>query len=221
MRMIIMNCKRFGLAMLFAIGIVAGSASILASASPQTDVQVPSYSMKFGAFVARFDPGGAFTLEGVGWPPFTGKWKGKGEEIELSTAGGPKGCDGPGRYRIRVDGAHVSFEVISDECVPRRMIIDRSTWAPTTEVKAIAPRRIVRTAGARAPSRPNPNTPNTPAGSWPSFRGQQASGIAERQNLPDRWDPKTGENILWRTPIPGLAHSSPIVWGDRIFLTTA
>ena len=46
-------------------------------------------------------------------------------------------------------------------------------------------------------------------------------GIAEGQNLPDQWNNKTGENILWRTPIPGLAHSSPIVWGDKVFVTTA
>jgi outer membrane protein assembly factor BamB len=45
--------------------------------------------------------------------------------------------------------------------------------------------------------------------------------VAEAQNLPDTWDGKSGENILWRTPIPGLAHSSPIVWGERIFVTTA
>jgi len=215
-----MNHKSLGLAILFAIGIVATSASRPAGA--QTDVQVPSYSMKFGAFVAKFDPSGIFTLEGTGWPRLTGNWKSKADEIELSMTGGPKGCDGLGRYRIRVDGTHVSFDVISDECVPRRMIIDRSNWAPATEMKAIAPRRIVRTAGARAPSRTAPNTtPNSSNGSWPSFRGPQAAGIAERQNLPDRWDPKTGENILWRTPIPGLAHSSPVVWGDRIFVTTA
>jgi hypothetical protein len=176
--------------------------------------------MKFGAFVAKFDPAGTFTLEGTGWPRLTGNWKSKGDEIELAltTPGGPKGCDGLGRYRIRLDGTHVSFDVISDECVPRRMIIDRSYWAPTTEVKTIAPRRIVRTAGSRSPSRPDPSSQ---PGCWPSFRGPQAAGIAERQNLPDRWDPKTGENILWRTPIPGLAHSSPVVWGDRIFVTTA
>jgi outer membrane protein assembly factor BamB len=45
--------------------------------------------------------------------------------------------------------------------------------------------------------------------------------VAERQSLPDRWDGKTGENILWRTPVPGLAHSSPVVWGGRIFVTSA
>src|SRR6185369_1417769 len=190
-----------------------------------------SYSMKFGAFVAKFDPGGSFTLEGQGWPQLAGNWKSKGDEIELTltTPGGPKGCEGPGRYRIRLDGNHLSFDLISDECTPRKMIIDHSTWAPTAEPKVIPPRRIVLTAGARAPSktngaRPDPKTPNTSnisSGTWPSFRGQQASGIAERQNLPGRWDPKTGENILWRTPIPGLAHSSPVVWGNTIFVTSA
>jgi outer membrane protein assembly factor BamB len=60
----------------------------------------------------------------------------------------------------------------------------------------------------------------TAQSNWPSFRGPGATGIAEKQNLPDRWDGK-GQNILWRTPVPGLAHSSPIVWADRIFLTSA
>jgi outer membrane protein assembly factor BamB len=45
--------------------------------------------------------------------------------------------------------------------------------------------------------------------------------VAEGLNLPDTWSARTGDNILWRTPIPGLAHSSPIVWGDRIFVTSA
>src|SRR6185503_732166 len=48
-----------------------------------------------------------------------------------------------------------------------------------------------------------------------------ASGIAEKQGLPDTWNVTTGEHVLWRTPIPGLAHSSPIVWGDRIFVSSA
>jgi len=58
-------------------------------------------------------------------------------------------------------------------------------------------------------------------GSWPSFRGALATGVADGQNLPDRWDVATGENILWRVQVPGLAHSSPVVWGDRLFLATA
>ena len=56
---------------------------------------------------------------------------------------------------------------------------------------------------------------------WPAFRGDKAAGVADGHALPVAWDVAKGERILWRTPIPGLAHSSPIVWGDKIFLTTA
>jgi outer membrane protein assembly factor BamB len=56
---------------------------------------------------------------------------------------------------------------------------------------------------------------------WPSFRGSQAAGVAENQNLPDKWDGAKGTNIKWKTRIPGLAHSSPIVWGNRVFVVTA
>jgi outer membrane protein assembly factor BamB len=56
---------------------------------------------------------------------------------------------------------------------------------------------------------------------WPSFRGPHAAGVADGQNLPDHWDGDKGVNILWKTRIPGLAHSSPVVWDDRVFVTTA
>ena len=56
---------------------------------------------------------------------------------------------------------------------------------------------------------------------WPSFRGPSASGVAEGSRLPDRWDVSTGANVLWTVTLPGLAHSSPIVWGNRIFVTSA
>jgi outer membrane protein assembly factor BamB len=56
---------------------------------------------------------------------------------------------------------------------------------------------------------------------WPQFRGHNASGIAAGQDLPLNWDVKTGANILWKRLIPGLGHSSPVVWGDRVFVTTA
>ncbi len=55
---------------------------------------------------------------------------------------------------------------------------------------------------------------------WPSFRGPQASGVADGFKTPTQWDVESGHNIKWKTPIPGLAHSSPVVWGNRVFLTT-
>ncbi|MCL4199339.1 MAG: PQQ-binding-like beta-propeller repeat protein [Phycisphaerales bacterium] len=56
---------------------------------------------------------------------------------------------------------------------------------------------------------------------WPSFRGPFARGYDDSHPLPDSWNVATGENILWKTPIDGLAHSSPVIYGDRIYLTTA
>ena len=64
---------------------------------------------------------------------------------------------------------------------------------------------------------------DTPSGSvnWPSFRGPNASGIAEGYALPTSWNVESSENIRWKTPIPGLGLSSPIVWENRIFISTA
>ncbi len=59
------------------------------------------------------------------------------------------------------------------------------------------------------------------AQNWPSFRGPNASGVAEGNRLPNTWDAARETNVVWKTPIPGLSHSSPIVWKDRIFVTTA
>lgn len=56
---------------------------------------------------------------------------------------------------------------------------------------------------------------------WPQFRGPFASGIVETDHLPDKWDVNTGENILWKYEIPGLGHSSPVIWDEKIFVTTA
>lgn len=56
---------------------------------------------------------------------------------------------------------------------------------------------------------------------WPSFRGQNAAGVADNQNLPDTWDGEKGTAIKWKVRIPGLAHSSPVVWEDKLFVTTA
>lgn len=55
---------------------------------------------------------------------------------------------------------------------------------------------------------------------WPQFRGLGGLGIGSG-DPPTHWNIETGENIAWKTPIPGLGHSAPIVWGDRVFLTTA
>ena len=53
---------------------------------------------------------------------------------------------------------------------------------------------------------------------WPQWRGPDSSGVSLAKELPDEWSATT--NIRWKTAIPGRGHSSPIVWGDRVFLTS-
>ncbi len=57
------------------------------------------------------------------------------------------------------------------------------------------------------------------AGNWPQWRGPAGQGVSTEKNLPAEWSPT--KNIKWKTPIAGRAHSSPIAWGNKIFLTTA
>jgi hypothetical protein len=56
---------------------------------------------------------------------------------------------------------------------------------------------------------------------WPQFRGPGATGIADGQFPPTSFDVPKGKNVRWKTPIPGLGHSCPVIWDDRVYLTTA
>jgi outer membrane protein assembly factor BamB len=59
------------------------------------------------------------------------------------------------------------------------------------------------------------------AADWPQFRGPDASGVDASAPAPVHWNVEKGENIGWHTAIPGLAHSSPIIWGNVVYVTTA
>ena len=54
---------------------------------------------------------------------------------------------------------------------------------------------------------------------WPRWRGPSGQGVVEKRGYPDRWS--STENVVWRAPVPGRGHSSPIVWGDQIILTVS
>jgi outer membrane protein assembly factor BamB len=56
---------------------------------------------------------------------------------------------------------------------------------------------------------------------WPSFRGTLGRGINNARPIVTEWDGASGKNIAWKLPIDGLATSSPVVWGQDVFLTTA
>ena len=52
---------------------------------------------------------------------------------------------------------------------------------------------------------------------WPQFRGPNAAGVSTNPHLPDRWTAAT--NVAWKADLPGRSSSSPVAWGNRVFLT--
>jgi len=65
-------------------------------------------------------------------------------------------------------------------------------------------------------------TGSEPRADWPCWRGPTGDNHAPRgNNTPLRWNLETGENVIWKTPVPGRGHSTPVLVGDAIFLTTA
>lgn len=57
------------------------------------------------------------------------------------------------------------------------------------------------------------------AANWPRFRGPNGTGIAADKDIPVQWS--EGNGILWKVPLPGLGNSSPIIWGDRMYVQSA
>src|SRR5262245_40452840 len=104
-----MSSNKLGFAL--ALAIAAAVASKPAGAGQQSEIQFPTTPLKFGAFIALFDADGAFKLEGKGWPAFSGNWKRAGDELELVASKAQKGCEGPGRYRVRIEGKRVTFNL--------------------------------------------------------------------------------------------------------------
>ncbi len=56
------------------------------------------------------------------------------------------------------------------------------------------------------------------ADNWPNWRGPTFDGVSNEKNIPTEWG--EGKNILWKLPMPGMGCSTPVIWGDRIFLTS-
>lgn len=62
--------------------------------------------------------------------------------------------------------------------------------------------------------------PSAVADNWPGWRGPRGDGTSAESGVPVEWDGTTGQNIAWKVAVPGAGHSQPVVWNDRIFLTT-
>ena len=102
---------------------------------------------------------------------------------------------------------------------PVKMTLAKVTDSAPAGAAAAAP-----SPAAAAPAAPAATTAisrPTGARNWPSFRGDATAGNGDGQRAITEWDVASGKNVKWKTPIPGIANSSPIVWGNRIFITSA
>ena len=66
---------------------------------------------------------------------------------------------------------------------------------------------------------PAPSSGRAAGDTWPQWRGPSGGGVSGSSDFPSEWSP--GTHVAWKTPVPGRGHSSPVVWGDRLFLTTS
>src|SRR5581483_3112011 len=57
------------------------------------------------------------------------------------------------------------------------------------------------------------------AGDWPAWRGPTGQGVSEEKDLPLKWS--ATENVRWKVPLSAPGNSTPIIWGDRVFITQA
>ena len=97
------------------------------------------------------------------------------------------------------------------------------TLARVTGDAPAAPPAAAAAAAAPAATTAPPTAVSraTGARNWPSFRGDGTSGNGDGQHAVTEWDVASGKNIKWKTAVPGIANSSPIVWANRIFVTSA
>lgn len=151
-----------------------------------------------GAFES--DGGAKITLQLRDWGLVNGTQVLKQERPNVFVPIGHEGL----RYTFEREGATVPRLIL------RRFTAETHLFRPESKPAA--------TAIAKPPAVGRFN--GTPL-NWPSFRGPSGTGIADGQAPPITWDVAKGANLAWKTPIPGLGHSCPIVWGDRVFITTA
>lgn len=93
-------------------------------------------------------------------------------------------------------------------------VVAPAAAAPAPSAPALAPAPAPK-AGAGPPAT------RTAARPWPAFRGANAAGNGDGQGAVTDWNGPAGTNVRWKTAIPGIATSSPVIWKDRVFVTTA
>jgi outer membrane protein assembly factor BamB len=164
---------------------------------------------------------------------YEGTYEDQGQAFQVVVEGGKLACKVEGRTILRLSA--VDKNTFKDPANPNSSFTFPSDKDKVTGLKLkrgsmeVLFKRVDSSKAATAKAGPDPKTlpvddkPTVVSGpkNWPSFRGQNASGNGDGQAPPVTWDLEKGLNVQWKTPIPGLGHSSPVVWEDRVFVTTA
>lgn len=105
--------------------------------------------------------------------------------------------------------------------VPHELVNEPAPPAKPASAVASTPtpaKPDAKSAITSAPSAPPPASREERLKHWPSFRGP-AGGQSRAASLPTQWDGKSGQGTLWKTPIPLPGFGSPIIWGERVFIS--
>lgn len=155
---------------------------------------------------------------------------GQGSSMPLDPVKQNEFSVGPGSLIVKLDGDQIGGVTVNfgnDDLFLKRLAEgDTSTGADTgAEAKAAEMKQPKSEPESEtfAPSSPESLAADLKVSSknWPSFRGNGARGIGEGQTPPVSWNVEKSENLLWKTEIPGLGLSCPVIWDDRMFVTTA
>ena len=138
----------------------------------------------------------------------------------LTLGGGPSGSLSPvgeRRFELRGQGVSVLFRGRASlvESLVMRQDGVASRFLPVDESE------IRETDPPPSTLADLPPVERVAAAPWPEFRGPNRSGIADGQGVPVEWDASSGKNIRFRTELPGFSVSSPVIWGERVFVLTA
>ena len=129
------------------------------------------------------------------------------------------------RRFISDDGTDVAVAFSGRGGIVERLAIVRGSTSVRYEREGFGDATSAAADPGSAPStasvRADPEAPRSAPINWPSFRGANAAGVGDGQGVVTDWDVVSGRNIKWKTAIPGLGTSSPIVWGNRVIVVAA
>ncbi len=94
-------------------------------------------------------------------------------------------------------------------------------WSLHSNFVETAPATASAAAGSSPAALPALPSAAEFARNWPRFRGPDGSGVSTQSDGPLHWDAKTGAGVAWKTAIPAPGFNSPIIWGERVFLSGA